>query len=418
MKSCHHDMRLDSVCIIFTCADHEKQEELKELVAACEKEVVHTFYQDVKSISFRTYIGSGKVEEINSFLQKETVDYVLFDVDLSPLQIRNLETIWNITVMDRSDLILTIFEQRAQTKVAKLQIESAKLKKLLPRLIGSHTQLSRQAGGKNKGSGETQLELDRRRTKARIHEIKKELLNIQKERATQRKRRLKQELPCVALVGYTNAGKSTLMNAFLNYAHQQDHKKVFQKDMLFATLDTTIRRIQIKHYPPFLLSDTVGFVSDLPHDLIEAFHSTLEEMTYADLLIQVVDASNENLSMQQEVTQRVLHDIQADHIPMITIYNKCDKTSLPYPRIVQDHVYMSAIKPTSFEALFDLIHQKLNPDHTIYELILPYEQSAILSYFIKQRKVIDYTNKEDGIHLQALLSKEDSILYKKYIQKN
>ncbi len=243
------------------------------------------------------------------------------------------------------------------------------------------------------------------------------MLTIQKERATQRKQRLKQELPYVSFVGYTNAGKSTLMNAFLNHTRQKDHKKVFQKDMLFATLDTTTRRIHSKHSSPFLLSDTVGFVSDLPHELIEAFHSTLEEITYADLLVQVVDASNENYLMQQEVTQKVLHDIHADHIPMITVHNKCDKTSLPYPRVIQDDIYMSAIESIGFEELFNLIQQKLNPNNTVYDLILPYEESAIHSYFMQQRNILSYTTEEDGIHLQVLLHKKDYPLYKKYIRK-
>lgn len=348
--------------VIIVVADETiKEEELQEfqqLVQACELEVVSIFTQPLRKVSLKTYIGKGKCEEIQTYLASHEIQKVLFHKDLSAMQISNLEALWQIPVMDRSELILEIFARRAKTPTARLQIENAQLKKKLPRLIGAHAQLGRQsASGKNKGAGEKQLELDRRRIKAQLSQTQRELKKLAAQRQTQRKARTRSALPLVSLVGYTNAGKSTILNALLTLTRQKDEKKVLEKDMLFATLDTSIRRIDLPDGFSFLISDTVGFVRHLPHELIEAFHSTLEEVTYADLLLQVIDAGDSDYQKQMDVTMDTLHQIQADHIPMLYVYNQCDKTDYAYPAIHGDHLYISAKDPNSIQLLIQTIRK-------------------------------------------------------------
>ena len=315
--------------------------------------------------------------------------------------------------MDRTELILAIFESRAVTRTARLQIECAQLKKLLPRLIGANTQLGRQSGsGKNKGAGEKQLELDRRRINARIQELQRELKKIEAQRFNQRRARQKSMLPLVSLVGYTNAGKSTIMNMLLEHSSpNEEEKRVLEKDMLFATLDTSIRHIDLPDGKSFLLSDTVGFVSDLPHDLVEAFHSTLEEVQYASLLIQVVDVSSEEYARQMEITQETLQQIKAADIPMITVYNKCDQSEYQYPMVHAHDMYMSAKETAGLHELLDLIHRHLYPDEKHVEMHIPYQQTGIYSLLMKHAHVISRKDEEDGIHLDVVLS---DTLYRKY----
>lgn len=315
-------------------------------------------------------------------------------------------------------MILAIFENRATTRIARLQVEQASLQKLLPRLIGANTQLGRQSGsGKNKGTGEKQLELDRRRIKARIHEVARELKKVEQERDTQRKARQKSDLPLVSLVGYTNAGKSTIMNAMLSYSDSEDCKKVVEKDMLFATLDTSVRKIHLPNGDEFLLSDTVGFVNHLPHTLVKAFASTLEEVTYASLLIQVVDASSSEIATQMETTKTTLKEIKAAHIPMITVYNKCDKTSYDYPHKEDSLVFMSATTKQGFPELFTLLHEHLYPNEKEVQLVLPYAQSAKLSELLRKGRLVAREDREDGIFLTIYLS--DALLekYQSYLKK-
>ena len=391
----------------------EEQEEFRELIKACDMEVMESFTQILKEISFRTYIGKGKCEEIAEYLQKhEMIDRIVFDHDLTPLQIRNLEEQLMVPVMDRTELILAIFEQRATSRVARLQVEQASLSKLLPRLIGANTQLGRQSGsGKNKGAGEKQLELDRRRIKFRITEVNRELKKVEQERMTQRKARQKSDLPLVSLVGYTNAGKSTIMNALLSLSSSKDEKKVLEKDMLFATLDTSIRQIKTIEGDEYLLSDTVGFVNELPHSLIKAFHSTLEEVKYASLLLQVVDASSPQYQKQMRITQETLKEIDAAHIPMITIFNKCDQTTFTYPSVKEHEIYMSAKEGSGFEELNALIHAHLYPDEMEVHLLLPYQASICLSELMRKGRLLSRHDEEDGMHLKIALS---SALMKKY----
>ncbi|NCC54926.1 MAG: GTPase HflX, partial [Erysipelotrichia bacterium] len=271
----------------------ENIEEMKNLAQACAIEVVHTITQSLRNPHKQTYINSGKVAEIKTLLEsEESIDLVLFDCELAPSQQRNLIEHLDIEIVDKTNLILQIFEQRAQTKEAKLQVEVAKLKYILPRLAGSYDNLDRQRGGdKNRGAGEKKIEIDIRNITHQIHCAEKELKEIAKNRETQRRQRKKTKIKSVALVGYTNAGKSSIMNALMERFHKED-KKVFEKDMLFATLTTNTRNIHLDNNHQFLISDTVGFVSDLPHNLIKAFHSTLEEVVHADLLIHVIDLHN------------------------------------------------------------------------------------------------------------------------------
>lgn len=278
-------------------------DEMVSLVKACNMEPAGRIEQNMESPNTATYIGAGKVREVCEMARALEADIVVFDNGLTPIQLRNLSRELECPVMDRTTLILEIFSARARTREARLQVEVARLQYMLPRLVGLHDALSRQGGASgamsNKGAGEKKLELDRRRLEQRLTGMRRELEDIAGERETQRKKRAESGIPRVALVGYTNAGKSTIMNAMLEaYAGDGEtnvsQKKVFEEDMLFATLDTTVRRIAPPDRNAFLLSDTVGFISNLPHNLVKAFRSTLEEVREADLLIQVIDYSDEN----------------------------------------------------------------------------------------------------------------------------
>ena len=272
--------------------------ELKELTKALDLIVAATVTQSLPSPDRSTYIGSGKVEEIKNSLDVFDANIIIFNDALSPMQVRNLEKILDTEVMDRTGLILQIFAKRARTREARLQVEYAQLQYMLPRLVGMRSSLSRQGGGSgrlsNKGSGEKQLELDRRRIEQRSAELRRELKSVEKERDTQRGRRLNSDTPKISLVGYTNAGKSTIMNNLLKYygGEASVEKQVLEKNMLFATLDTSVRKISPSGHKPFLLTDTVGFISELPHTLVNAFKSTLEEAKYADLILEIIDFSD------------------------------------------------------------------------------------------------------------------------------
>ena len=286
----------------------ESFQELEGLAIACHMEVVGNIVQNLKEISSSFYIGTGKVEEIREEAKELGAEIIVFNNELSPMQLKNLEDKLDIPVIDRTGLILEIFSSRAKTKEAKLQVETARLQYMLPRLVGLNSYLSRQGGGSafnNKGSGEKKLELDRRKIEERLTELRKRLEELQNTRENQRKQRKKSGLPQVALVGYTNAGKSTIMNAILNYFDQPEEKQVLEQDMLFATLETTIRNITLEDNKQFLLSDTVGFIRQLPHSLIKAFRSTLEEVKQADLLLHVIDYSDPNF-MEQFIQKNIL----------------------------------------------------------------------------------------------------------------
>jgi GTP-binding protein HflX len=350
-------------------------------------------------------------------LDVEKVDGVLFANNLSAVQLKHLEEIFDLPIMDYSDLILEIFARRAASPLSRLQVECARLKRVLPRLIGANQSLSRQGGGGlNKGSGEKKLELDRRRIKSRISEIERELKSIKKQRDTQRQKRLRSNLPIVSLIGYTNAGKSTLMNALLKHINANEDKQVLQQDMLFATLDTSLRQIQLKGGLSFLLSDTVGFISNLPHELVDAFHSTLEEVTYADLLLEVVDISDEQASKQMAVTKETLNTIKAGHLPILRVYNQCDKTSIQYPKAEGDEVYISAIQEDSIIFLLNEIQKHLFPSRIQLNISLPYHEGSLLSYIHEHASIQKEEYLEDGIELSIEMDEMYLKPLKKYIK--
>ena len=302
-------------------------DELENLAYACDIEVVGRETQNLLEINKPLYVGKGKAEEIAKKAEALGVDMVIFNNELSGTQTRNLSDIFSCQVLDRTALILEIFSRRARTKEAKLQVELARLEYMLPRLVGLHKSLGRQGGGSgffNKGSGEKKIELDRRRIEDKLTELRKELEELSKDREVQRKKREESDIPLVSLVGYTNAGKSTLMNYMIDRFVKDEDKRVFEEDMLFATLDTSVRKIELDDNRKFLLSDTVGFISQLPHDLIKAFRSTLEEIKNADLLLEVIDYSDPDFDTHLDVTKKTLEDIGAADIPVIYVYNKSE----------------------------------------------------------------------------------------------
>ncbi|NBK98337.1 MAG: GTPase HflX [Erysipelotrichia bacterium] len=391
----------------------ENIEEMKNLAQACAIEVVHTITQSLRNPHKQTYINSGKVAEIKTLLEsEESIDLVLFDCELAPSQQRNLIEHLDIEIVDKTNLILQIFEQRAQTKEAKLQVEVAKLKYILPRLAGSYDNLDRQRGGdKNRGAGEKKIEIDIRNITHQIHCAEKELKEIAKNRETQRRQRKKTKIKSVALVGYTNAGKSSIMNALMERFHKED-KKVFEKDMLFATLTTNTRNIHLDNNHQFLISDTVGFVSDLPHNLIKAFHSTLEEVVHADLLIHVIDLHNPEYRKHKQVSEQTLANIDAGDIEVLNVYNKCDLRDIDYPTLKDDQLYISAKDEQSITMLIDTIGQKLfNDIHT--SLLIPYEEGALISTLNTSCKIISQAYKETGVLLTLSM---DQVLYEQVKQ--
>lgn len=400
-------------------------EELENLADACEMTVVGKVQQKLAVPNKALYIGEGKLNEVKAMYDELKAEVVIFDNTLSPMQLRNIQGRLNCPVMDRTGLILEIFERRARTREARLQVEVAKLQYMLPRLVGLHEALSRQGGGSgsrsNKGAGEKKLELDKRRLEHRLTQLKSELLEVKKERETQRKKRSNSGDLRVALVGYTNAGKSTLMNAMIDLFYSPDagvpKKEVFEKDMLFATLDTTVRRIAPKNHQSFLLSDTVGFISNLPHNLIEAFHSTLEEAMESDVLIHVVDYSDEHHLDQILVTEETLKQLGAGDIPVIYVYNKADKCMAEerIPKILGNNIYMSAKKKIGIEEFLNLMETTLDDMFKEGSFCVPYSEGSVVSFMNDNATVKSTEYKEDGIYITARLRNRDYNKYEKYL---
>lgn len=338
-------------------------QELKSLAQACGMEAAGQIVQNLDKIHPALYMGKGKLQEIREYLEEEDIGLLIFDRALTPSQMKNLQDFLGCPILDRTTLILEIFASRAQTREAKLQVESARLQYILPRLVGMRRALSRQGGGSgslsNRGAGETKLELDRRRIEKRLSQLRRELDKIADERRTQRKQRQGSGIPRVALVGYTNAGKSTLMNRMLERNMRDDSKKVLEKDMLFATLDTTVRRIRMGRGEEILLSDTVGFIRQLPAGLVKAFRSTLEEAAEADLLLHVLDYSDDSYRTQRKVTEETLKELGAGDIPVIYIYNKADlcMKADELPVIRGSRIYLSAKSGAGIAELAEMIRK-------------------------------------------------------------
>ena len=395
--------------------------ELGNLAEACNMEVVGLITQKMESVNKTYYIGTGKVAEVKEFAGECEAEIVIFDNALTPSQIRNLQDAIEMPILDRTTLILDIFAIRAQTREAKLQVETARLQYLLPRLVGMHEALSRQGGASgsmsNKGTGEKKLELDRRKIEHRISELKKELEAVEQDRQTQRKKRRNSRIPQVALVGYTNAGKSTVLNQMVEKFVGNGEKKVLQKDMLFATLETSVRSIETGDNKPFFLVDTVGFIHKLPHGLVKAFHSTLEEVQYADLLVQVIDFSDEQYRQQMEVTRETLNELGAGDIPMIYVYNKADKCRMSMlPKVTDHQIYMSAVDGVGIPELAELIKSKVYADNVDCTLMIPYNKGAVASYFMENAAVLEQSYEVEGIYLRVNCHKQDAEKYKEYLK--
>lgn len=395
-------------------------EELHNLAEACNVEVAGEITQNLDRINPSHYVGSGKVEEIKAFYEEADANLVIFNDELSPSQIRNLEEDLECKVIDRTMLILDIFSRRAKTREAQVQVELAQLQYMLPRLVGLRASLGRQGGSSsggvaNRGAGETKLELDRRKIEEQISKLHKELEHIKDQRVTQRKQRTKKGMPVVSLVGYTNAGKSTIMNGLLAKTGQSEEKQVFEKDMLFATLETSVRQIRLEDNKSFLLTDTVGFVSKLPHHLVKAFRSTLEEARNADLLLHVVDVSNEEHRYMMEVTNLTLQAVGVENVPTLYVYNKSDLAGVRYPSVTGDGVWIAAKEGKGLDELLEVVRKRIFADYVTCRMVIPFDRGDIVAYLNEQASILETEYEEEGTVLKVELSHEDYDRYQEFV---
>lgn len=388
--------------------------ELEHLALALQIKTKDKVIQNAKTITPKYYIGSGKVAEIKQMIEVLDIDIVIFDDTLSPAQLKNLEKELDVQVIDRSFLILSIFAERAQSKEAVLEVALAQKMYMLPRLVGMSSSLSRQGGGtyNAKGPGETKLEMDRRKLLSEISIIKRELTKIKAEKQISRKQRIKSQIPVVALVGYTNAGKSSLMNSLSSYLHNTS-EPVLEKDMLFATLDTKAKRLQKENYPPFILIDTVGFINKLPHELIKSFESTLSDVVGADLLLHIVDGAFFN-HHQIDTTREVLQIIGADQIERLLVLTK-KEIALSTPPIDEDYVYVSNRTKENIDVLVDTIYGHLYKANRIQVLRIPFDQGQIYSHLKENNTILETKYEEDGTYVKVILTPEQTKIYKDYI---
>ncbi|MEK3979915.1 GTPase HflX [Psychrobacillus sp. FSL K6-2836] len=395
-------------------------EELHNLAEALDVEVVGEVTQNLERVTSSHYVGTGKVEEIKNFYEETGANLVIFNDELSPSQIRNLERDLDCKVIDRTMLILDIFARRAKSNEAQMQVDLAQLQYMLPRLVGLRASLGRQGGGtgggfKNRGAGETKLELDRRKIEDQIAKLKRDLEHAKDQRETQRKQRKKNAIPVVSLVGYTNAGKSTIMNQLLNKVGQTESKQVFEKDMLFATLETSVRQIKLPDQKEFLLTDTVGFVSKLPHHLVKAFRSTLEEARDADLLLHVVDVSNDEHRFMMDITNDTLHAVGVEDVPTIYVYNKSDLADMKYPHIAGDNIWISAKEGAGLDELLEIIKKHIFSNYVRCSLLIPFDRGDIVSYLNEHASVSSTSYEEEGTVVQVELKKSDYDRFQEFL---
>jgi len=375
----------------------EALEDLEELVFLAETagaEVVHKIYQELPKINSATVIGKGKLQEIKQIVKEDNIKLIIFDDNLSPAQVNNLEKELNIKVTDRSGIILDIFATRAKTNEAKTQVELAQLQYILPRLTRMWTHLSKQYGGiGTRGPGETQIETDRRIIRTRIQTLKEKLLEIEQQKREQRKKR--SDIPQFALLGYTNAGKSTLMNTITD-------ANVYVENKLFATLDTTVRQFTLPSGQKALISDTVGFIKKLPPNLVASFKSTLMEAIDADVLLHIVDVSHKLFRDQINTVNKTLEELKINEKPTILVFNKVDllddvsihkalKNEFP------DSIFISAQRGINIENLLTLMQEKYNRYNNIFEINLPYSKSDMISLIYESYEVINRQDSDDGM---------------------
>lgn len=384
----------------------ESMEELCELVKTAGGEVVMSIMQNRTQLESATYIGTGKIDELKTAIKSLEADTVVFDDELSPIQMRNISDALEVKVLDRTMLILDIFAMRAKTSEGKLQVELAQLKYRLPRLRGMGTVLSRTGAGiGTRGPGETRLESDRRHIRRRISALENEIEEMKKHRSLLRRHRKKDGVISAALVGYTNAGKSTLLNYLTN-------ANVFAEDKLFATLDPTSRSITLEDNRNILLVDTVGFIRKLPHNLVEAFKSTLEEAVIADILIHVIDASNPESDNQCRVVESVLNEIEALPKPIIGVYNKCDKLDgeVLVVNSYDANVCISAATGYGIDKLINIIGEIAPGKKQRVKLCIPYNLGSLVSELHQNQKVLSESYSEDGTIIELLC---DNLIYER-----
>lgn len=392
-------------------------EELKQLADTAGATVIKKFIQKRPKPDPTFFIGRGKVQELALYAQQENIDLCIFDDELSPAQQRNIESVMGIRILDRTALILDIFAQRARTNEGKLQVELAQLQYTLPRIMGKGLMLSRLGGGiGTRGPGETKLEVDRRRIRDRIAFIKEQIEKVKAVRSLHRSKRKKNNVFEVSLVGYTNAGKSTLLNTLTN-------SDIYAKDQLFATLDPTTRQLTLPNKQEIIITDTVGFIQRLPHQLIAAFRSTLEVVTEADLLVHVIDVSHELYIEQAAAVHEVLKEIGAETKPVITVYNKIDKLP-PDSKLAdrlaleEDTVCISAAKKLNLETLQQMIESHLKSKAVEVTLCIPYAETAKAAQLHETANVLEQEYTENGAVMKVILPVEDLEAYNEYILKS
>lgn len=391
-------------------------QELKGLAEAAGSQVLGQIIQNLEKPNTATLIGKGKVEELAEMVKNMEADTVIFNDELTGMQLRNLEDAVGVRIVDRTILILDIFASRASSKEGKLQVELAQLQYRMPRLTGFGKSLSRLGGGiGTRGPGEKKLETDRRHIEKRMYDIKSELEKIKNTREIQRSRREKNEIPVVALVGYTNSGKSALMNKILCMTDKEE-KTVYEKNMLFATLDTQQRSVSLDSNHSFILIDTVGFVSKLPHSLINAFKATLEEVKYADLLVHVVDGSYENHDFHIEVTNKVLDEIGAGQKEKIIAFNKIDLINeeeiIPVPGM--ENINISAREGINVDKLLELIKSFIFTDEVKAKFLIPYTRGDVGSFICKNAIINKKEYVEEGTYYDVVLKEADYQRLKEY----
>lgn len=415
-----YNTKQDTEYVILISVDKDNNEfdtescldELEELAKTAGAEVVGKMIQKRDGIHKGHYFGKGKIQELKEYIEEKNATGIICDDELSPNQIRNMEKMLETKVMNRTMLILDIFASRAKSAEGKVQVELAQLKYNLSHLIGHGKDMSRLGGGiGTRGPGEKKLETDRRNISDRISELNRELKEIEKHRQVIREKRVKNGIPIIALAGYTNAGKSTLMNSITNAG-------VLAEDKLFATLDTTTRKIELDSGKEYLFTDTVGFIQKLPHNLIKAFKATLEELKYADILVHVVDSSNKARDEQMKVVYNTFKELECINKPIITVYNKIDKEhEKPFPddKYAFESVSISAKTGEGVTEMINTIENTIRSFKKPISLLIPYDKGQLLNLLYGNCEIVSSEHKEDGIFIHAYVDEIISNKLKSYI---